>query len=713
MNPLISPKIYERTNESYVEVGTDIAPSPLTIELLNSIFPNPLPHDRIEQTFSDPRTIQFRKISPPSLCSALEQLQLTDTQIQFNFHEACYKGNTLAIQVLLQAGVTVHTTESAALGLAAAYDNLDIVRLLLQHGATLKNLPKRGSRHVLAACRLNMLQVVITKELLTCDYDVLSKLIGSESGRQLLSTHFLELFLIDFLCNEKHENRAVAETLFLHLTLFPDGKEIARKAVTAAINMKVALDDEALTRMCILFPDLDNIPETNINKAHQLLKFRDAVQNNDTQQYKEQRSAINNTAIEICSLLLGTMAMDEFSSWMQKYYTLLNENNHNHSATELYRVFAGVTWLNKSACPVLSDQENYRMTLFAQKKLNTITTSFHQFSRNETGLPRDCIVDVRMHALVILDKSKNSLFFEEGSYKKVTNAILLLFPRSIKDVANGEVVKRATHKNKYYRPGHSQEYVLQTLCNNDVYLYLLYINKHGITKLNAIVKSYDCDLYALTCQKRLSPTDIYSIFLGTIKSLYILHTNNYAHYDIKIKNVFIYDQRYAVLSDFGIAKKDPSSRRTKRFQRWYYYGAAFNSAPEILSGRIKTHTLESGQREDMYAFGWLLYHLLHKEPNWLCTLDNEINSKEPLNVEIIQTFEANQIELHQALQSSDRAEDHMTAEMNTLLVRLLDPNPVTRITIEELHKAWIAINPDLALEILQVNPHCGMSEHHS
>jgi hypothetical protein len=119
-------------------------------------------------------------------------------------------------------------------------------------------------------------------------------------------------------------------------------------------------------------------------------------------------------------------------------------------------------------------------------------------------------------------------------------------------------------------------------------------------------------------QQQLSETDVFNIVYDLVKALNVLHTNLYAHRNIKLRTIFLEKEKklHAVLTSFNsLVKAETDAKAKKAFSVYRIDAKAANFvAPEVflaLKGQPPTlnaaQALKSG---DLFSLGILISKLL-------------------------------------------------------------------------------------------------------
>ena len=156
----------------------------------------------------------------------------------------------------------------------------------------------------------------------------------------------------------------------------------------------------------------------------------------------------------------------------------------------------------------------------------------------------------------------------------------------------------------------------------------------------------------------LKEDDAFRFFIQVVNAIYFLHCNNFIHRDLKPENLLVFDNKTVKLADFGWCCN------LSEFQgaRSTFCGTVEYMSPEIVGQQNYTKEI------DVWSLGILLYEMLHgyspfSSPS---TGDDERHVIE-------------NIKLHKL-----NFAGHISKEAKELICRMLDPNPSTRIKVEEI-----------------------------
>ena len=161
--------------------------------------------------------------------------------------------------------------------------------------------------------------------------------------------------------------------------------------------------------------------------------------------------------------------------------------------------------------------------------------------------------------------------------------------------------------------------------------------------------------YILT-RRRLSELEALNFFQQLINALYYLHSQNIAHRDIKIDNLLLDSNMNLKLIDFGLSTKYRDDELLNQ-----PCGTIVYAAPEVLSFR-EYH----GMSADVWSAGVVLFGMLSGFLPF-SDIDDEINKKKILKGNI-------------------HFPKFLSEEAKNLLKHMLDINPLTRYSLDDILK---------------------------
>jgi len=149
------------------------------------------------------------------------------------------------------------------------------------------------------------------------------------------------------------------------------------------------------------------------------------------------------------------------------------------------------------------------------------------------------------------------------------------------------------------------------------------------------------------------------VFRQLVNAVHYCHCNNFAHHDIKLENILLSpnsEENNLLLIDFGLSIVFSKERDAKTED---YSGSPLYMPPEVIN-RIPYDAFMA----DIWSMGVILYYLLCNEfPFQAESFDELVTVVTMDNLEV---------------------PDYVSEHTRKLLHRLLDKNPQTRITIEEV-----------------------------
>lgn len=196
------------------------------------------------------------------------------------------------------------------------------------------------------------------------------------------------------------------------------------------------------------------------------------------------------------------------------------------------------------------------------------------------------------------------------------------------------------------------------------------INNHHVVKVfHSFIKEgclymvmeyiNDGDLAKRIDQRRknggFSEDEILYIFIQIVLAIKCVHEHNIIHRDLKPQNIFINRDNYVKIGDFNVSYKLANRREITR----EIAGTNCYLSPEMLSGQgCNTQT-------DIFSLGCVLFEL--------CTLTKAFRYNNPQDY----INAMNRRQYH-------RIPDKYSQNLRNLINRMLDPNPQTRITANQI-----------------------------
>ena len=172
--------------------------------------------------------------------------------------------------------------------------------------------------------------------------------------------------------------------------------------------------------------------------------------------------------------------------------------------------------------------------------------------------------------------------------------------------------------------------------------------------------------YILT-KNRLNELESLKYFQQLINCLFYLHSQNIAHRDIKIDNMLLDSNKDLKLIDFGLSTKYTDDDLLDQ-----PCGTVVYAAPEVLEGKEYHGMLADVWSSGIVLFGMLAGYLPFSDK------DDEENKK-------------------QVIKGIINIPDFFSAQVKDLLKHMLDVNPMTRYTLQEIkdHPWFNTIECDL------------------
>ena len=168
--------------------------------------------------------------------------------------------------------------------------------------------------------------------------------------------------------------------------------------------------------------------------------------------------------------------------------------------------------------------------------------------------------------------------------------------------------------------------------------------------------------YILT-KTRLSELESLKFFQQLINALFYLHSQNISHRDVKIDNMLLDRNKDLKLVDFGLSTKYTDDTLLDQ-----PCGTVVYAAPEVLDGN-EYH----GMLADVWSSGIVLFGMASGYLPF-CDQDDEINKKHVLEGKI-------------------DLPDFFSPMLKDLLKHMLDINPITRYTLQDIREhPWFNLN---------------------
>jgi len=203
--------------------------------------------------------------------------------------------------------------------------------------------------------------------------------------------------------------------------------------------------------------------------------------------------------------------------------------------------------------------------------------------------------------------------------------------------------------------------LIKTECiDKKMYMILEYVN--GGDMLDYIMK------YGCLCEKACI-----SLFKQIVDTVAFLHCNNIVHHDLKLENVMINNcegKMVLKLIDFGYCARIASNKRSRKHYLTQFSGTPQYSAPEILNGQPY-----DGFPIDIYALGIILYIMLVGEF--------------PFNGDDMADRWDQQNSAAYLASLEKKYPEGVSKDVKYLILRMLDPSPETRISIEEVRRSSV------------------------
>lgn len=352
-------------------------------------------------------------------------------------------------------------------------------------------------------------------------------------------------------------------------------------------------------------------------------------------------------------------------------------------------------------------------------------------------LARAFVLVPESRQVLVLSK-KVALFQADGGFKKITSSALLQYPAI--NAANQEIGCRPVDLVRITNKADDEvddeqvdeevealkkEVRLAKLFNNDVLLSCEHTSKTERPKFDWFEERYDSSLQAYLYKKKqvcpeLEPKEQFIVLLKTLSTLKVMHDTGFVHDDLNAKNIVLKrlacGTLQAKLIDFG-----KTYNLTEQYPRSDDpgYGSSENTSPEyffahlmkdltkvkaltvletladgsrkvqltnktlsqqiFLVGGKLPNALAQGKADDMYALGCMLYSMIFRqEMPWALCVQRGMDG-----MRVTEREEAleRQLGCYGDLLKMQLA-DPFKQKLLGICIRLLDPNPATRMTVD-------------------------------
>ena len=396
----------------------------------------------------------------------------------------------------------------------------------------------------------------------------------------------------------------------------------------------------------------------------------------------------------------------------------------------------------------LSTLESLTLALFIEMKHEALTKQElpSYVAAKQAEIARSLIFDPKSHSVIILSK-KASLEQGRGAEKKASNATWLTMtpnppnilpgvdfsiqsrirlvnwtrevPKSMQ--AGKKTAKKISESSRQMRalglqPGKNLSFVVKPVetiqvgkkaaerlvdeikkemklaqrFSGGVYLVVEHTSSFGKAKVNVIVEPYKHSLQGLfTSDSVDKQVKLDKVFYSVAQQLKTIHDQGYAYFDLQGENIRYNDKGKVTLIDFGLChncKKDYPNKVDRG------YGQPGFSSPESIDATIPNFSdpIQQSQAQDMYAFGCLYYQKIFDHLPACCQDAQQVakslessDSPEQRAREVKLVGEQRQ-EYDTLNTQLETCTDPKKQKELEICLRLLDPNPLTRMSASEL-----------------------------
>jgi len=346
----------------------------------------------------------------------------------------------------------------------------------------------------------------------------------------------------------------------------------------------------------------------------------------------------------------------------------------------------------------LTELQAVKIALYAEEHLSQLTET--TYKPKSKILARTLVLAPVTRQLLVLSK-KAAILQVDGGFKKITSCGVFTYPAPqspnqqvhfsaldfarLTNKADDEIDEEQAEEEVGEM---KKEVVLAQRFNRDVLLSVAHESNAGKAKFDWFEERYENNLhdFFFTSKKLLPPlldAEQLAVLLKVVETLKAMHDQGFVHNDLNAKNILLKKlangSLKVKLSDFG-----KTYNLTKEYPRADEgsYGSAIFTSPEhfVVNGKLQDR-LAQGKAEDIYALGCLLYGMIYRqEMPWALCVQRGIDGSKPN-----EKSEAldRQMQCYEKL-LLEKTPDAFKLKLYTLMMRLLDPNPHARLTVDEV-----------------------------
>lgn len=167
-------------------------------------------------------------------------------------------------------------------------------------------------------------------------------------------------------------------------------------------------------------------------------------------------------------------------------------------------------------------------------------------------------------------------------------------------------------------------------------------------------------------QKPLKQWKALELFCGFMSAISYIHTKGVAHRDLKLENILLDEHFSPLLSDFGLAV---FGHEEHTLMQGTPCGTCEYMAPEVH--RASPEVTYDAKKTDLYSAGVCLFEM--------------VNFSLPFEVSGKTVDEILRLKMNREYRYNRSVENKITDAVKDMIHRLLDPNPITRLTITDIN----------------------------